>query len=159
MMMKFARNLSLAVTIIAICLTTTATQAQRSSGPLVLRFRAPFPFTVKNTTFAAGEYEVTQPGNFILVFRNLKSQASAFEHFQPADSRKELDRRSKVVFHRYGGIYFLAAMSDGSLPSTYDLDRSNKEQELVNNNPTRPVEVVSVLSGGAVVTTDIGPKQ
>jgi hypothetical protein len=153
--MKCTRNLT--VTILAICLITTATRAQNHS--LVLRFRVPFPFTVKNTTFAAGEYEVTQPGNFMLVFRDLKSQASAFEHVQPADSRKELDRRSRAVFHRYGGIYFLAAISGGSLPSTYDLDRSNKEEELINKNPTRPVEVVSVLSGGTVVTADIGRKQ
>lgn len=69
--MKCNRNLSLAVTIIAICLITTATHAQ--SGNLVLRFRVPFPFTVENTTFAAGQYEVTQPGRFILALRNVEN--------------------------------------------------------------------------------------
>jgi hypothetical protein len=152
--MKCTRNLT--VTILAICLITTATYAQSHS--LVLRFRVPFPFTVKNTTFAAGEYEVTQPGNFVLVFRNLKSQASAFEHVHPANFRKEPDKRSKAVFHRYGRTYFLAAISDGTLPSTYDLDRSNQEEELTNKNPARPVEAVSVLSSGTVVAADIGRK-
>ena len=45
-------------TIIAICLITSASQAQ--SGSLKVRFHVPFPFTVENKTLAAGEYEVTQ---------------------------------------------------------------------------------------------------
>ncbi len=92
----------------------------------------PFPFTVENKTFVAGEYEVTEPGagRFILALRNVKDEASAFEHVQPAGSSKEVDGRARAVFHRYGGAYFLAAISDGSWQSTYDLDRSNKEEEL-----------------------------
>jgi len=154
--MKCKRNLSLAVTIIAICLITTATHAQ--SGNLVLRFRVPFPFTVANTTFAAGEYEVTQPERFTLALRNVKDQASAFEHVQPARSRKEADGRGRAIFHRYGTVYFLAAISDGSWQSTYDFRRSNKEEQLTDNTPTRQPEVVSVLSNGTVVSADIGRK-
>ena len=154
--MKCKRNVSLAVTVIAICLITTATHAQRSSGPLVLRFRAPFPFTVKNKTFAAGEYEVRQPTQFVLTLRNVENQASAFEQVEPAGS--EADGRAKTVFHRYGGKYFLAAISDGSRQSTYDFGRSNKEKELAGNSPTRQPEVVSVLSKPTAVTADVGRK-
>jgi hypothetical protein len=148
--------LSLAVTIIAICLITTATRAQRSGGPLVLRFRAPFPFTVMNKTFAAGEYEVRQPTQFILALRNVENQAFAFEQVEPAGS--EADRRARTVFHRYGEAYFLAAISDGSWQSTYDFGRSNKEEELTGKSPTRQPEVVSVLSNGTVVTAEIDRK-
>ena len=144
------------VTIIAICLIGTATQAQ--SRYLVLRFRVPFPFTVENKTFAAGEYEVTQPTQFMLAMRNVKGQASAFEHVQPAGSSKEVDGRARAIFHRYGQAYFLAAISDGSWQSTYDFDRSNKEAELIAKDPTRQLEVVTVLSNGTVVTTQIGRK-
>ena len=141
--------LHLAVSIIAICLITTATHAQ--SGNLVLRFRVPFPFTVHDVTFAAGEYEVTQPSHFILSLRNVENQASAFEHVQPASSSKEADGRARALFHRYGGTYFLAAISDGSWQSTYNFGRSNKEEQLTDNTPTRQPEVVSVLSNGTVV--------
>jgi hypothetical protein len=123
--MKSKRNLSLAVTIIAICLITTAAHAQKSTGPLVLRFRVPFPFTVKDTTLPAGEYEVRQTTQFILALRNVENQASALEQVEPADS--EADGRARTVFHRYGEAYFLAAISDGSWQSTYDFGRSNKE--------------------------------
>jgi len=51
------RILLLAAATFAICLMTTASHAQAEQ--LKLRFHIPFPFTVENTTFAAGEYEVT----------------------------------------------------------------------------------------------------
>jgi hypothetical protein len=149
--MKCKRNVT--VTIIAICLITAAAHAQ--SRNLVLRFRVPFPFTVKNTTFAAGEYEVTQPGLFVLALRNVENQASVFEHVLPAGSKKEADGRARAVFHRYGGAYFLATISDGSRQATYDLDRSNKEKVLADKIPARQPEVVSVLTNGTIVT-DVG---
>jgi hypothetical protein len=152
--MKMKCKGNVALTIIAICLIATATHAQ--TGNLVLHFRVPFPFTVANITFAAGEYEVTQPARFTLALRNVENQASAFEHVQPASSSKEADGRARALFHRYGGTYFLAAISDGSWQSTYDFRRSNKEQQLTDNTPTRQPEVVSVLSNGTVVSADIG---
>jgi hypothetical protein len=154
--MKSKRNLSLAITIIAICLITTAAHAQRSTGPLVLRFRVPFSFTVNDTTFPAGEYEVRQPTQFILSLRNVENQASALEHVEPASSKA--DGRARTVFHRYGGEYFIAAISDGSWQSTYDFGRSNKEKELARNSPTRQPEVVTALSNGTVVSAEIGRK-
>lgn len=143
-------------TMIAICLITTATYAQ--SGNLKVRFHVPFPFTVENKTFAAGEYEVTQPTQFMLGLRNVENQSSAFEHVQPAGSSKEVDGRARAVFHRYGKSYFLTAISDGSWQSTYDFDRSNKEAELIAQDPTRKPEVVTAPSNGMVVTADRGPK-
>lgn len=150
--MKCKRNV--VVMIIAMCLITTATHAQRLH--LVLRFRVPFPFNVENTTFPAGEYEVTQPGQFTLAVRNVDNQASVFELVEPAGSANKADGRAKTVFHRYGGAYFLAAISDGSWRSTYAFRRSNKENELAKENPTRQPEVVSALSNGTVVAVDIG---
>ena len=143
-------------TMIAICLMTSATYAQ--SGSLKVRFHVPFPFTVENKTFAAGEYEVTQPAQFMLVLRNVEDQSSALEHVDPAGSSKEVDGRGRAVFHRYGKSYFLAAISDGSWQSTYDFDRSNKEVELVAKDQLHQPEIVTVPSNGTVVTADRGRK-
>ena len=147
---------NLVATMIAICLITSATHAQ--IGSLKVRFHVPFPFTVENKTLAAGEYEVTQPAQFMLGLRNVENQASAFEHVQPAGSSKEVEGRARAVFHRYGESYFLTAVSDGSWQSTYDFDRSNKEAELIAKDPTRQPEVVTALSNGTVVTADVGRK-
>ncbi len=150
------RILSLAAATIAICLMTTATQAQTDN--LKLRFRVPFPFTVENATFAAGEYEITQPARLVLELRNIQSQAAAFEHVQPAGSRKEADGRLRLIFHRYGGEYFLAAVSDGSWQSTYDLWLSKEEKRLADASPMPHLKVVGVLANGTVQAADVGRK-
>lgn len=143
---------NLIATMIVMCLMTTATYAQ--SGSLKVRFHVPFPFTVENKTFAAGEYEVTQPTQFMLGLRNVENQTSAFEHVQPAGSSKEVDGRARAVFHCYGKSYFLEAVSDGSWQSSYDFDKSNKEAELIAQDPMRKPEVVTAPSNGMVVIAD-----
>jgi len=150
------RILCLAAATIAICLSTNATYAQSES--LKLRFYVPFAFTVENTTFSAGQYEVTEPAHLILELRNVGNQASAFEHAQPARSKKEADGRVRLVFHRYGDEYFLAAVSDGSWASTYDMRTSKEKERLAGTSPRPQLKIVSVLSNGAVVTSDIGRK-
>lgn len=74
-------------------------------------------------------------------------------------SYSQADGRAKTVFHRYGEAYFLAAISDGSWQSTDDFGRSNKEEELAGNSPTRQPEVVSVLSKPTAVTAAVGRKK
>jgi hypothetical protein len=152
--MKMKNKWNIAAAMIAISLITSAIHAQ--SGSLKVRFSVPFPFTVENKTFAAGEYEATQPAQFMLGLRNVATQASAFEHVQPAGSSEEAGGSARAVFHRYGKAYFLAAISDGSWQSTYDFDRSNKEKELIAKDPMRQPEVVTALSNGTFVPADLG---
>jgi len=152
--MKCKRNV--VVTIIAIFLIASAAHAQ--SGNLVLRFHAPFPFIAGNTAFPAGEYEVTQPSQFVLALRNVENQVTAFEYVQPARSIKGADKRARAVFHRYGSSYFLEAISDGSWQSTYDLPRSNKEEQLADQSPTRRPEVVTSFGNGTVDGANVGKK-
>jgi hypothetical protein len=149
------RVLCLAVATFAICLTAITTHAQSS---LRLRFHTPFAFTVENTTFPAGEYEVTQPDRFVLMLRNVKDQSSAFQHVHPPQSRKEADGHLKVVFHRYGSEYFLAAVSDGSYQSTYDLRLSKEEKQLADASPKPQLKVVSILADNAVQPASGGQK-
>jgi hypothetical protein len=146
------RVLCLAAATIAICLSSTATYAQ--SENLKLRFYVPFAFTVENTTFAAGEYEVTEPAHMILEVRNVGSQASGFEHAQPARTKKEADGRVRLIFHRYGSEYFLDAVSDGSWASTYDMRPSKEEKRLAATSPRPQLKIVSILVDGTVEATN-----
>jgi hypothetical protein len=143
------RFLCLAAATIAICLIATATYAQSDS--LRLRFHVPFPFTAQNTSFPAGEYEITKPARMILELRNLKDQAASFEHALPANSR-EADGRGKVVFHRYGNEYFLSLVSAGSWLSTYQFQMSKEESRVASASPRPQLKVVSVLLDGTVQT-------
>jgi hypothetical protein len=137
----------------AICLITTAGYAQSTN--LKLRFHAPFPFTVENTKFTTGDYEVTEPSHLILEVRNLQNQNAAFEHAQPARS-KEADGRMRLVFHRYDNEYFLALLSDGSVKSTYDFRQSKEEKRLANASPKPRLRIVSVRSNGTVQEASAG---
>jgi hypothetical protein len=88
------RMMRRAAATIAIGLIITAAHAQ--SGNLKLPFHVPSPFTVENTTFAAGEYEVTESAPLILELRNLQDQAAPFEQVEFTHSRTEADAQVTV---------------------------------------------------------------
>jgi hypothetical protein len=149
------RILSVAAATITICLMTSTAYSQSSN--LRLRYHVPFAFSVKNQTFPAGDYEVTQPTHFLLRVHNLGgNHTSAFEPVVPAQSRKEGNGNIRLVFHRYDNEYFLVFVSDGSWESTYDFQISKAEKQLANAIPQKPMTIVSVNQNGtAEVANDL----
>jgi hypothetical protein len=135
--------LNLAATTIAICLLTPAAHAQRSY--LDLRFRAPFPFSVGNNTFAAGDYVVTRQGHLTLILCNQENHVAVLVSVLPASSSKDGNGHARVVFHRYDDQYFLAFVSEGSSDSTFNVYTSKEETQLANASPQKPVTIVSVV--------------
>jgi hypothetical protein len=135
--------LYLAAATIAICLMTPAAYAQRSD--LDLRFHAPFPFSVGSSTFAAGDYVITQLGHLKLIFFNQENHAAAIVSVLPARSSKDGNGHARVVFHRYADQYFLAFVSEGSSGSTFGVYTSKEETQLANASPQKPVTIVSVV--------------
>ena len=141
-----------AVATIAICLMTPAVHAQRSD--LDLRFHAPFPFSVGNNTFAAGDYMINRQGHLKLIFCNQENHTATLVGVLPASSSKDGNGYARVVFHRYGDQYFLAIVSEGSLDSTFGVYTSKEETQLANASPQKPVTTVSVVpSRGALQAT------
>jgi len=139
------------VATIAICLMTPAAHAQRSD--LDLRFHAPFPFSVGNTMFAAGDYMITRQAHLKLIFCNREDHTATLVGLLPASS-KDGNGHARVVFHRYGDQYFLAIVSEGSLDSTFGVYTSKEEKQLANASPQKPVTTVSVVpSRGALQAT------
>jgi len=134
--------LYLAAAIIAICLMTPAAHAQRSD--LDLRFRAPFPFSIGNNTFAVGDYVVTRQGHLTLIFCNQENHVAALVSVLRGSS-KDVNGHARVVFHRYDDQYFLAFVSEGSLDSTFSAYTSKEETQLANASPQKPVTIVSVV--------------
>jgi hypothetical protein len=118
---------------------------------LRLRFHVPFSFSINNQTFTPGDYEFTQQSVFMLKIANLKSNDSAFESVLPAQSHQESNGQLKLVFHRYGNQYFLAAVSSGSSESTYDFKTSTDEKQLGQTSARKPMMTVSIDPEGAVL--------
>ena len=148
--------LYLAAATIAIGLMTPAAHAQRSD--LDLRFHAPFPFSVGNNTFAAGDYMVTRLGHLKLLFFNQENRTAASVSVLPASSHKYGNGHARVVFHRYGSQYFLAVVSEGSLDSTFGVYTSKEETQLANASPQKPVTTVSVVPSRGALQATVSPQ-
>lgn len=148
------RFLSLAAATIVSCLITPTSHAQATH--MKLRFQVPFSFTINNQSFAPGQYEFTQQAHFLLEVCNMKDHTSAFQSVQPAQSREEGNGHVRLAFHRYHDQYFLAAVSDGSWESTYDFKMSTDEKLLAQASPRKPVVIVSIDPGGAVLVASRG---
>jgi len=149
------RTLSLAAMTLVVFLVAPKVYGQ-TNHHLRIRFHVPFSFSVNNETFTPGEYEFTQQSLFMLKVANLKSDDSAFEAVYPAQSRKQGNGQVRLVFHRYGSQYFLAAVSDGSWESTYDFKTSTDEKQLAHANPRKPMIAVSVDPEGTVAVAARG---
>ena len=146
-----------AIAIIVICLMTPAAHAQRSD--LDLRFHAPFPFSVGNNTFAAGDYMVTRLGHLKLLFFNQENRTAASVSVLPASSHKYGDGHARVVFHHYSSQYFLAILSDGSLDSTFGVYTSKAETQLANASPQKPVTTVSLVPSRGALQATVSPQK
>jgi hypothetical protein len=147
------RFLYLAAATIAICLMTTAAHAQRSN--LDLRFRTPFPFSIGNNTFAAGNYVVTRQDHLTLIFWNQENHVGVFVNVLPAISSKDGNGHARVVFHRYDDQYFLSFVSEGSLDSTFNVFTSKEETQLANASPQKPKTIVSVVPSRGTLQAEI----
>ena len=148
------RILFLAVMTVAVFLVVPKMYSQNKH--LRLRFHVPFSFSANNQTFKPGEYEFTQQSLLVFKVANLKSNDSAFESVLPAQSHKESNGQVKLVFHRYGNQYFLAAVSFGSWESSYDFETSAEEKRLADEGPRKPMMSVTIDPGGTVLLADRG---
>jgi len=151
------RTLSLAAMILVVFSVAPKMYGQ-TNYHLRLRFHVPFSFSVNNETFTPGEYEVTQQSALLLKVANVKSNDSAFEQVYPAQSDREGNGQVRLVFHRYGSQYFLAAVSDGSRQSTYDFKTSPDEQQVAQNSARKPMMTVSIDPEGTVLVAAQQPK-
>src|SRR5215469_9306084 len=95
----------------------------------VLRANIPFDFNVGNTWMPAGEYLVSSPDRQEILVKNVANGSMAevvsLTSFQTSDSR------SKLVFDRYGGAYFLhRSLCPGNQAMNVDIPQSKAEKKI-----------------------------
>ena len=67
----------------------------------------PFSFTVDDVRMPAGEYVISSPAERVVFIRHVGGpETKAITNY---GSSTNSDGRSKLVFHKYGNAYFLAA--------------------------------------------------
>jgi len=132
-------------------LALAASSAQAQPGDL-LNVNVPFDFQIGSKTLPAGEYTVKRLSQSTLLFRSADGTesaiAQAMENLQAGWSEKEAKER--LVFHQYGGQYYLAQVwmtrdGDGrALKRSKEERRAAEEQNLAaGGKKLRKVEVAA----------------
>jgi len=137
-----AKLLGLAVVLVTVSLMGRAL----AQSNLNIRVSIPFQFLAEDKTFAAGEYEITQLNETVLVLRNLDDHSSAVEKAGIATSALGAEDATALVFHHVGGQYFLDQVRMQSTQEARQLLVSSQERQLTQAGLKPKVEVVSLVA-------------
>lgn len=128
--MKYARS----IVVVIVSLLPALANAQLGSSDQIV-FQVPFQFMVAGKAVPAGQCIVqsaTMDGR-TLVIRNIDTRLRLFSQVSLAETKKTADAYS-LVFHEYGGQYFLAELRLAGDRTVYELPETNVEAELRAKN-------------------------
>ena len=125
----------------AFVLVIAASLSAQSNGCPV-RANIPFDFDAGSTHFSAGEYDVSaidSQGALAIVGRDSES---ALVNSRRAQSSSP-SARTKLIFHQYGGSYFLYQIWLEGESSGRELPKTKLEKELASNATASPVVIMA----------------
>jgi hypothetical protein len=137
------KSLYLAAALATMFLLTGNALAQSN---LHIRVNVPFQFVAEDKTFAAGDYEITQVDEKVLVLRNVDDHSTAMEKTSEGRCAAGAQGVTALVFHEVGGAYFLKQVTTKSAPTAYELTASSVEKQLTRSHPMPTLNLVSVLA-------------
>jgi hypothetical protein len=95
--------------------------------------QVPFEFMVADKTLGAGEYSVTtidQSGAAIAI---LNTAGGGSIRLATSKARNDREKPAKLVFHRYGGTYFLSEVWMAGEATGRELLRSKQERAIARD--------------------------
>ena len=98
------------------------------SAQAIATASVPFAFTVENTEMSAGSYVITSVSDSAIAVINRSKGTGVISLFHSEQPRNNNDT-TKLVFHRYGGTYFLSQVVRGSGETVIQLPVSKRENE------------------------------
>jgi len=121
---------SLATGCLLVLMIAVPTHAQMPGTRM--RVTIPFDFMVRGKELPAGNYEIRRIGDSP---RGLVIQSVYHNHdhviFETEDvETRQVPNRSEIVFHRYGGTYFLSEVLTAGEETAEELDPSHAERQL-----------------------------
>lgn len=111
-----------------------------------MNVNVPFDFIVNGKTLPAGEYRVDglSTSTSTIAIRNTEKTAKLMALTNGCESIEAADA-SKLVFHRYGGQYFLAQVWSAGSSEGRELPRSRAEREVASNHQPAP-QIVAIAA-------------
>jgi hypothetical protein len=97
----------------------------------------PFEFVVGQETMPAGKYKVVQMAPSVMLLRSVDT-GSASMFLTIGAKGRGLPAVGKLVFNRYGDVYFLSRIWSPGSDIGRELPRSRYERELASSRPALP---------------------
>ena len=127
---------------LGLLLATASAYAQTG----VVKANVPFNFIVNKTELPAGQYSIRPLGMTGVAMSINSSDHSVVKAILPlACESAEVQKTSKLVFHRYGSQYFLAQIWTEGSNRGEELPKSGRESEVAMDYPVQNVVVVASL--------------
>ena len=130
---------SIRMTLVALGLVTLAlapAYAQKTSATVNI----PFSFTVDDVRMPAGEYVISAPSERAIILQHVGG-AEAKTAMTNNGSPTASDGHSKLVFHKYGNAYFLAAAWLPNSDHAREFFASSSEIQVARNSGQDVVEL------------------
>ena len=122
--------------LVVVALSVVAAQAQSN---VMLKGTVPFAFNIGDNQLPSGTYTVNSVGHEMESWYDENGRGLFFIRTIPMGKTADL-ATTKLVFHRYGGQYFLVEVwNDGN---SHELKISGREKQLAKS---QPYETVAVL--------------
>jgi hypothetical protein len=130
-----------------------ALAAPVSAQTLTRKFSVPFDFVVRGRTMPAGDYVVGPVSSLnsallaVLAVQSKSTGTGELTVTSPAPAVPSQDRaKALLIFHRYGGEYFLAGLWDGDMAIGRLIPMSKAERERAKTASLGKSEVVTLLA-------------
>jgi hypothetical protein len=127
------KQLSALLALAALTMLAMPVFAQHSE---LMRINVPFNFIAENQRMEAGQYTIQPLLNGRLLIRSADGKIATTVLSLPAPMQSTATG-SQVVFHRYGGDYFLAALWMQGQNTGREVLRGRKESELARKGTPR----------------------
>jgi hypothetical protein len=121
---------------LAVLVALAPAYAQKTSATVNI----PFSFTVDDVRMPAGEYIVSTPSERVVALQHVGGPEAKSTMTNNGSSIKS-DGRSKLVFHKYGNAYFLAAAWLPNSDHAHEFVASAKESQVARNGGRDVVEL------------------
>jgi len=121
---------------LAVLVALAPAYAQKTSATVNI----PFSFTVDDVRMPAGEYIVSTPSERVVALQHVGGPEAKTTMTNNGSSIKS-DGRSKLVFHKYGNAYFLAAAWLPNSDHAHEFVASGKESQVARNGGRDVVEL------------------
>ncbi len=132
---------NLAFVIGSLALLLTAVASSQVSGAKLLKADIPFDFTLGDTTFPSGHYEVSVAWQGVIWVKGSGDHVKAINS-QTVNSG-EYAEHTKLVFRRFGDHYFLAQVWMQGANAGREIPPAREELEIMSRNRPETVDVMA----------------